>query len=188
MGFSLHARAVFGGVLFVTVAACNVMLDNNPGILEESSVDETAPARADRAPEGGKPPPQGSATASAEPGHDASNDVSPPPPEAAPPAPACAAGWADCNANASDGCESDLVASIASCGACGVVCPADGAPHTLPTCANGACVRVCDPGRGDCNGKPTDGCEADLTHDKRNCGACGTYCLFSKCVEGRCVF
>ena len=45
---------------------------------------------------------------------------------------ACTAGWADCNGNASDGCEADLNGS-ANCGHCGNACPA-GQPCYSGTC------------------------------------------------------
>jgi len=31
----------------------------------------------------------------------------------------------------------------------------------------------CPPGRGDCDGDPANGCEADLSTDTDNCRACG---------------
>ncbi|MCP3140949.1 Ig-like domain-containing protein [Pyxidicoccus xibeiensis] len=37
-------------------------------------------------------------------------------------------------------------------------------------------VADCPVGRGDCDGNPANGCEADLMTDEGNCGACGTTC------------
>ncbi len=58
----------------------------------------------------------------------------------------CAAGWADCNGNMQDGCESSL-ASESSCGSCGNSCaPGD-------SCTNGRCVASlggCPSGTVDC--------------------------------------
>ncbi|RYZ38320.1 MAG: hypothetical protein EOO71_24470 [Myxococcaceae bacterium] len=34
----------------------------------------------------------------------------------------------------------------------------------------------CPVGTGDCDGNPTNGCEADLMRDEANCGTCGTTC------------
>ncbi|MEZ4302193.1 MAG: DNRLRE domain-containing protein, partial [Polyangiaceae bacterium] len=72
----------------------------------------------------------------------------------------CAAGYGDCNANPADGCESAL-STVANCGACGATCTA---ANATPVCNAGTCgVGACNPGFGDCNGDPADGCEASLT-------------------------
>lgn len=46
----------------------------------------------------------------------------------------------------------------------------------------------CNPGFGDCNGNPSDGCEVDLATDFHSCGACGAYCVGTyqngACVDG----
>ena len=47
---------------------------------------------------------------------------------------ACVPGFGDCNHNPVDGCEVDLSADAASCGACGAACPIN-----LPVCQMGAC-------------------------------------------------
>src|SRR5262249_30730960 len=48
------------------------------------------------------------------------------------------------------------------CGGCNP-CPDPPSANAPPVCNNGVCrVRACSPGFGDCNGDPTDGCEADL--------------------------
>jgi hypothetical protein len=87
----------------------------------------------------------------------------------------CAAGTADCDGNAADGCEADL-SSTASCGACGHVCSL---PHAGAGCAAGACtLGACDEGWGDCDGNAANGCEASLAlhAGSSNCGACGVSC------------
>ncbi|MFO0652611.1 MAG: hypothetical protein U0326_40725 [Polyangiales bacterium] len=84
---------------------------------------------------------------------------------------ACDDGWADCNGNAADGCETDLTAP-SSCGACGNACSL---PHSTPACASGACaVATCDAGFADCDSAAA-GCETDLS-TVSNCGACGNAC------------
>ena len=47
---------------------------------------------------------------------------------------ACAAGYADCDQQAADGCEVDLASSSSSCGSCGNACGAS------QTCTQGACT------------------------------------------------
>ncbi len=56
---------------------------------------------------------------------------------------ACAAGYADCDMTAANGCEVNTGTSVAHCGGCGVVCaPA----HATGACAAGACgVAACAP-------------------------------------------
>lgn len=98
---------------------------------------------------------------------------------------ACAPGFANCNADPADGCETDL-RTVTNCGACGIVCPAP--PHVVVACVAGACTGVCETGFGDCNEKAQDGCERDLTSDKRHCGACGTRCVIGRCDLGTCVW
>ena len=50
----------------------------------------------------------------------------------------CVTGFADCNGEPSDGCETDLTRDIANCGACGTFCGVGGA------CDAGTCDRVVD--------------------------------------------
>ncbi len=73
------------------------------------------------------------------------------------------AGFADCNATVDDGCETDLNADAANCGACGRACGAG------VRCVAGACG--CPPGKTDCNGECVD-----LKSDDKNCSACGRAC------------
>jgi hypothetical protein len=73
-----------------------------------------------------------------------------------------------------------------NCGACGNVCPTMQQIGTWTTdlvCVQGSCVLDCSThplnasGRyGDCDGDPTDGCEADFYSDPQNCGGCGIVC------------
>jgi hypothetical protein len=81
----------------------------------------------------------------------------------------------DCNATASDGCETTLT-SMDSCGACGRSC--SGAPNsTGGSCsAAGNCDLSCVDHFGDCNGDVRDGCETDLRTSVDHCGACATKC------------
>src|SRR5262245_10458064 len=98
----------------------------------------------------------------------------------------CTAGFADCNQNAVDGCETN-VTSLTNCGACGNVCPAP--PNVAPSCVAGFCqVGACFGGFADCNSDLSDGCEINVTSDVNNCGACGTVCAPGlACVGSVCV-
>jgi hypothetical protein len=92
----------------------------------------------------------------------------------------CSAGLADCD---QDGvCETD-VSQPNSCGGCGIVCPSG--PHSSATCAHGTCGLTCGPGFDDCDGKPENGCESDLS-TPGTCGSCGNSCG-GECVAGACA-
>ncbi|HQP33878.1 MAG TPA: hypothetical protein PLI95_01820 [Polyangiaceae bacterium] len=45
---------------------------------------------------------------------------------------------------------------------------------------------ACKAGFADCDGKPGNGCEAQLQVDPRNCGTCGTSCHNGECAQGEC--
>jgi hypothetical protein len=67
----------------------------------------------------------------------------------------CNPGFADCNGNGLDGCETDLGASAGNCGTCGHACSV---PNAAPACTNGACgVGACNLGFGDCDGDAQNG-------------------------------
>jgi hypothetical protein len=88
---------------------------------------------------------------------------------------ACLSGWHDCNAQAPDGCESNLNDSK-NCGACNRGC----SPTQVLSkqCTGGVCESYCDRGYSNCAlpGSPTvdDGCEvAPVTS---MCGSCYNDC------------
>src|SRR5690606_33802651 len=94
----------------------------------------------------------------------------------------CAPGFADCNADASDGCETPLN-TPSDCGACGRTCSL---PNATATCTAGSCaIESCDAGFGDCDGDARDGCEApcSLPNATETC-ASGT-CEIAACNPGR---
>jgi len=83
----------------------------------------------------------------------------------------CNAGFADCDLDATNGCEVDLATSAAHCGMCGNACMAAGG---RAACVMGACaVGSCDPGRGDCDLNATNGCETSTQTTLAHCGRCG---------------
>jgi len=101
----------------------------------------------------------------------------------------CNMGFADCNKDKSDGCETDL-SNADTCGACGMDC--NGLPHvTSAQCAGGQCAQLnCMSGFGDCDGNPANGCEQSLnTND--HCGSCSGTCnpanATGTCQSGSCA-
>jgi hypothetical protein len=73
------------------------------------------------------------------------------------PALVCEPGEADCDADAANGCETDIESSVMNCGSCGNYCAIVGA---YAACVAGKCVLDhCAPPYADCNGDPNDGCE-----------------------------
>jgi len=86
---------------------------------------------------------------------------------------ACDDGWADCDGADSNGCEKSLE-TLTDCGTCGNGCSF---PHAVvEACDAGRCTMVsCHPGWADCDGMPSNGCEADLA-SAAHCGGCGTAC------------
>nr|MBK7068859.1 DUF5050 domain-containing protein [Deltaproteobacteria bacterium] len=89
----------------------------------------------------------------------------------------CRIGRADCDGDASNGCEVDLATSASNCGACGAAC----GPGS--SCVAGACAPTCPAGQTLCGGACVD-----PLRDSRNCGACGATCEAGySCAEGRCA-
>ena len=102
----------------------------------------------------------------------------------------CNAGFADCNMDPDDGCETSTATSTASCGRCGATC---NPPNGVAACVAGVCtVGSCADGFGDCNSNPTDGCETNVRTSTTHCGRCMNECpaqpnAFPGCVAGACV-
>jgi hypothetical protein len=86
--------------------------------------------------------------------------------------PTCIAGYADCDLNPNNGCETDINSDSINCGSCGKACSANGG---TPLCVGGKCgVSSCNPGFGDCTNGGS--CNIDLNTDPFNCGHCGHIC------------
>ena len=102
----------------------------------------------------------------------------------------CDEGFQDCNASATDGCESRL-RELDNCGSCGVACSLANASES---CESGDCeVLACEPGFGDCDRDPATGCEEDLDTNLLRCGDCGNACptdppnAAAVCTAGTCA-
>ncbi len=87
---------------------------------------------------------------------------------------ACNAGFADCDGDASNGCEVDLATSAANCGRCARACPSRA--NAAPACVDGQCDLTCSTSFADCDGAPSNGCEVDTRVTAIHCGACGSSC------------
>ncbi len=101
---------------------------------------------------------------------------------------ACAAGFANCDSNATNGCET-AVTTTDNCGVCGRSCSY---ANAAATCTAGACaLGACRDGFADCDGDPANGCEADLRTSASSCGRCGNGCAFANaaavCTAGACA-
>ncbi len=100
----------------------------------------------------------------------------------------CDPGWANCDGNDANGCESSASTDPSSCGGCGKVC---NGTNGVPGCSNGVCGIICNPGYGNCDGNADNGCEVDLNNDSANCSACGQSCALANaapnCVAGTCT-
>jgi hypothetical protein len=101
----------------------------------------------------------------------------------------CMAGFADCDADPANGCETTLATSATHCGMCGRACEF---ANAASTCAAGACVLMaCNAGFGNCDGVNANGCETNTRTNIDHCGACGTACptranSSPTCIAGAC--
>ncbi|MFO0649188.1 MAG: hypothetical protein U0326_23300 [Polyangiales bacterium] len=101
----------------------------------------------------------------------------------------CTAPFANCDSDATNGCESDTLSSLDHCGGCGMAVPTRA--HATRTCTAGRPGFNCDMGFADCNGVPDDGCEVNIATDATHCGSCTTLCnppnASASCTMGRCA-
>jgi len=90
---------------------------------------------------------------------------------------ACNGGWADCDGDPANGCETDT-GRPENCGGCGIQCQV-----SPPIGCNGViCTGVlCAEGQADCDGDDT--CESDLGDDA-TCGSCNVSCAFDNNIDG----
>src|SRR5262249_6202986 len=101
----------------------------------------------------------------------------------------CNPGWASCDGNAANGCETSILTDMLHCGGCGKGCAL---PNAMPHCQNGACVPdICNGAFADCDHMAPNGCETDVRTDPANCGKCGMVCLAlphsqPECSAGMC--
>ena len=88
----------------------------------------------------------------------------------------CAAGFADCDGVASNGCETNTTNDQGNCGSCGNDCPGVANANTVQQWLQGNAASVCNAPFQDCDGDASNGCEVDTDNDTSNCGGCGNVC------------
>ena len=112
---------------------------------------------------------------------------------------ACAAGsctiascnkfFGNCDANLSNGCETNLAASVNHCGGCGNACPV--AANASRLCLAFTCSFVCNANYANCDDASDNGCEVNYAEDPNNCGGCTATCSSANlavrtCKGGNC--
>ena len=84
----------------------------------------------------------------------------------------CNPGYANCDFDSFNGCETQVSGDVNNCGACGNECEN---PHGSTSCSSGSCQPICATQWGNCDGDASDGCETALT-TLTDCGGCGVDC------------
>lgn len=107
----------------------------------------------------------------------------------------CAAGYADCDKNVDNGCETNIEISHENCGVCGNKCSF---PNGYGSCWRKGCIlQSCVEGFANCDGIEANGCETRreiFASDVKNCGGCGKVCddgftcTTDSCDNGQCKF
>jgi hypothetical protein len=93
----------------------------------------------------------------------------------------CNTGFANCDNDATDGCETNTSTSVSDCGGCGRVCDL---ANARATCSAGVCaVGACATGYGNCDGNAANGCELRL-NTSTACGSCTTRCAAGQLCNG----
>jgi hypothetical protein len=74
----------------------------------------------------------------------------------------CNMGFANCDSDGRNGCETDTNSALAHCGGCGRVCAL---PNAVPTCNSGVCgLSRCQMGFVDADRNEANGCECAITN------------------------
>jgi hypothetical protein len=102
----------------------------------------------------------------------------------------CMPGFADCDMNATNGCETNLATDPKHCGSCTIACPAPA--NGTASCNNFACgIASCAMGFDHCVGPVSNGCETPL-NTTDHCGSCTNSCsalphATAGCMNAGCV-
>lgn len=102
----------------------------------------------------------------------------------------CVAGYGDCDANPTNGCEVQHSSNALHCGTCGRACRF---ANATASCTSGVCtLGTCEVGFADCDRDPANGCEVDTRTSMGNCGGCGRVCdlphASAACIASACQF
>jgi hypothetical protein len=82
----------------------------------------------------------------------------------------CDSGFANCDGNAANGCEANLMTEPTHCGGCLNSC---NLANATASCSSGVCaISNCNSGFANCDGNAVNGCEVNLKTDANNCNAC----------------
>jgi hypothetical protein len=85
----------------------------------------------------------------------------------------CNPGFGNCDGNADNGCETNLLTTFLHCGACNAACMSSVDGHGTSVCDNGACkVSSCISGYGNCDGNAANACETQTMSSVQHCGQC----------------
>ena len=100
----------------------------------------------------------------------------------------CFINFGNCDGDAINGCEVNLLTDVEHCSVCHSLCDLDNA---VAKCMNGKClVQSCISPYLDCDGIPSNGCETDPRVDEDHCGECDKPCSkeggSSTCSGGVC--
>ncbi len=102
----------------------------------------------------------------------------------------CQDGFEDCDGDPKTGCEANLKTDPEHCASCDNACPA--MDHASAACKDGKCViGTCDQDFDDCDADASNGCEANLQKNPKNCGMCKKACNSAnkeQCLNGMCQF
>jgi hypothetical protein len=86
----------------------------------------------------------------------------------------CDAGFANCDDQTENGCETNVQTDPTHCGDCGTKCRF---AHASALCNDGTCaLGACDAGYDNCDGETENGCESHLSDDLDHCGECDNPC------------
>ncbi|MBM4364145.1 MAG: hypothetical protein FJ104_15805 [Deltaproteobacteria bacterium] len=101
----------------------------------------------------------------------------------------CNAGFENCNATVSDGCERATRDDVNNCGRCGGVCAVQ---NGRPACVGTTCtVLSCNAPFENCDGAYATGCEINTATRIDHCGGCRKACDTSSgtptCSAGICI-
>jgi len=85
----------------------------------------------------------------------------------------CDTGYANCDGNDANGCETNISNDVGNCGTCGKVC---NTTNGGAQCVNGNCQIQCSAGFGNCDNNVDNGCETNTTNNPLHCNGCGKKC------------